>query len=125
MLVISAHRICVLMEKGLTDIEVADKLTVNVNKVSEIRRGKTFSRISSGYSIRKPRRRLKEEEAHAICAKLVRGVPVETLSDEFDVSPSMIRSIKYGAYWKDVVKLYNIPIKQIRARQANECMDSP
>jgi hypothetical protein len=115
------YRICELLESGLGNIEVSNKLNVKPGIVKEIRNGVTYKNISSKYDIpsihnnpndyKSASRKLNDNDVHEICKRLEKGELCTPIANDYTVSITTINDIKSGIHWTHVSSLYTFPEK--------------
>lgn len=101
------HEICKLMEEGLRNIEIIEKLGVPKTLLKNIRNGSSWESIKSQYNIPKRSRIFSEETVRWICKKLEEGCricDVVKLTDNPKINKynvKLIKDRKYYAYWSE------------------------
>lgn len=102
------HEICKLMEEGLRNIEIIEKLGVPKSLLKNIRNGRSWESIKSQYNIPERSRVLSEETVRWVCEKLEEGYricDVVRASTNPKINKVNVKSIKdrkiYTYYSKD------------------------
>ena len=102
------HEICKLMEEGLRNIEIIEKLGVPKSLLKNIRNGRSWESIKSQYNIPTRSRVLSEETVRWVCEKLEEGYricDVVRASTNPKINKVNVKSIKdrkiYTYYSKD------------------------
>jgi len=103
----TATKICVLLQEGHTNHEVARALGVRNNIVSNIRRGACWKAVSQNYEIRPKSRTISDQTVRWICNKLVEGKTNREIREESNnpkVTKDLIKDIKRGRVYSDISK---------------------
>lgn len=101
------HEICKLMEQGLRNIEIIEKLGVPKTLLKNIRNNNSWKSISSQYSIPSRSRIFSEETVRWICERLEEGLricDVVRLSDNPKINKynvKLIKDRKCYTYWSE------------------------
>lgn len=102
------HKICLMLQKGLTQVSVAKELDVPKSLIYDIRSGTTWTEISKNYDIPPVNRNLKEPVVHDICRDLQEGCSDEYINTKYDLKDGVLRHIKSGNSWRKVSKHYKL-----------------
>jgi hypothetical protein len=106
------HKICGLLEKNYTDIQIANQLGYHINFLGYIKRviPDKWNEISSQYNIkRRPYRKNSESDIHLVCRMLEDGRSTFDIAKKTGVDVTIISRIKGGELWTHVSSLYCIP----------------
>ena len=108
------HNICKALEKNEPLSRIARDNNVRMEVITRIRRGVSFTDISSRYNIRKEinKPKLDEETVHTICSMIDAGCGNTQIMRELGIERGKIESIKYGRAHKRISKDYNFMKKQ-------------
>lgn len=101
------HSICKRLEKGESEAKITNDLGLRRGVVNEIKRGKLYTSISSGYNIKyeKPIK-LTEDDAHMVCKDIVAGLSTKNIMDKYGYTRDQIIHIKHGTSFPNVRKQY-------------------
>ncbi len=107
----AVHAICLDMQNGMHNAEIGRKYDINKVTIGHIRRGETFTDISSQYNIPAsddltPCRTLDDATVHAICKRLQNDESLVQIANDFGVNPTAINGIKNGGLYKDITCQY-------------------
>jgi hypothetical protein len=105
------HKICKLMEKGYTDVQIAIELGYNIGFLPYMIKSipDRWYEIRSQYNIKRQYIRNTESDIHRVCKLLEDGRSLVDISAETGIKTSMIGKIKDGVNWANISSLYNIP----------------
>lgn len=102
------HEICSLMEQGLRNIEIIEKLGVSKALLKNIRNGSSWESVKSQYNIPERSRVLSEETVRWVCEKFEQGYRICDVVRESDnprLNKNNVKEIKnrntYAYYSKD------------------------
>ena len=107
----TVHEVCKLIEIGLTNKEISDKLNISSITVSDIRGGRTYKYIAKDYNITKPNSRaekMSDEDAHKACKLLEEGYSNKEIADKLNIDAMIICDIRRNHSYKSISKNYNI-----------------
>jgi hypothetical protein len=104
-----AIEICKLIQDGLRNKEISEKLSVTIDTVKHIRRGNTWTEVSSQYDLVISKRSISEVTARWICNKIKEGYrnrDIVKMANSNSITPSLIKSIKSKKTWAWLSKEY-------------------
>ena len=108
--------ICELIQTGkYYDTEIADMYGVTYTNVSDIHKGKIWTRVSKNYDLskRKPLK-LTEEDVRGICEMLETGKYFTTeIAKKYNTTHENVIQIRKGKIWTHISKDYNIDPNKI------------
>jgi hypothetical protein len=106
----TAEKICVLLEQGHKNFEIAEALSVGPHIVANIRNGNCWRKISEKYKFLSKSRTFSEKTIRWICQQFENGKRnIEILEEAYNPSINMdtIKDIKRGRTYADISKEFN------------------
>ncbi len=99
--------ICILLEEGWRNIDIARKLSINTTLVSDVRGGRTWKHISKNYRIVSNKRvSYSEDKIRFICRLIQDNTPYKVISEKTGVPVHTIRDIKGKKVFKHITDGY-------------------
>lgn len=99
--------VCILMENGYSNIEIAKIKNTNVDKIRSIRRGRSYKSISKNFNIQPQNIHLTEDQVHNICNLLENNFSVNEISKKIQIDASKIYGIAEHKSFINISKNYN------------------
>jgi len=104
----TAHVICQRLENGEKVVDIARDLNVPYYTVHAIRLGRNWKEVSTQYTIPGKRKRrvvfTPEEVRHIYYNAVVKGYPIGTLAEQYQVDPELIRRIASGKNYRKITR---------------------
>ena len=107
----TVHEVCKLIEIGLTNKEISDKLNISSITVSDIRGGRTYKYIANDYNLTKlfsRAEKMSDEDAQKVCKLLEEGYSNKEIADKLNINVMIICDIRRNHSYKTISKNYNI-----------------
>lgn len=102
-------KICEELSKGCTIDKVSKDLDVPYYKVKDIKDQRNYKHITKLYNFEKRSSKLSIETVHEICKRLEKGESCIDITRALNLGRNTVSSIKRGASYPNISKLYNIP----------------
>ena len=103
------HEICILSEEGMRTSEISRKLNIHMSRISGIRCGRQYRRISSQYNLPRTRnKKLEETTVHEVCRLLESGKTNTEIYEITGVSKDAVSNIRNGKTFTYITKDYNL-----------------
>lgn len=104
------NQICTLLELNRPVSEICNITNVPRYKINDIKFGKNYKDISSGYNIvTEEANYLPDNVAHEICKLLAQKYSIDEISRITNTSKTIISAIKFGKSHTNISNLYRIP----------------
>lgn len=101
------HNICSLLEKGLSQVKVANQLGVKKSLVYDVRSKTTWCEISDLYNIKPVNKSLDSDTVHLICKDLQEGLSDKVIDSKYSLGKGVLRFIRQRKTFKHISKNYN------------------
>lgn len=104
-----AERICQLIQEGLRNKEISEKVDVSIDTVKHIRRGNTWTEVSRNYKMIRSKKSISETTAKWICNKIREGYSnreIVNMATSEGVTMSLVKAIRSKKTWKWLSKEY-------------------
>lgn len=95
-------QICELIQQGVRNKEICEKLSVNVDAVKHIRAGRTWKEISKDYTLTKSTRAISETTARWVCHQIKAGYSnsqIVSMSTCKALTKNIVKSIRARRVW--------------------------